>query len=651
MPLFKQICSALAHVHARGVLHRDVKPSNVLIARDKDGRDLVKLVDFGLAKLLDQDDFARRLTATGDVKGSPLYMSPEQCQAKEMTPASDMYSFGCLMYETVTGVPAFNGENALHTMYMHTNVKAPPMSQPDVVVSKELQEIIFKCLEKDPRRRYQTAKDLLIDLAKFEAGTYRCSLMPRRFIRSFFPSAKNALLLLLVAVCTTFAARLLQPRQAVEQLSAGDKYVKEHISRWGNAQQIDLAGQPLTTVGMKCLEHLPRVRSLNLAHTNINDDALEVLSHMPNLEVLNISETAIDDAGLSKLHLLHSLRELTARGCHVTDKGISALASLPYLTVLDAENCWLEVDRLVLPRELQILTIGSQKTYIKWGETARNNLANLAHLRKLYVNGELVPEPVVEAICHSPELWYVSFKESILRDCSGFASSNSIRVLDFESAKITPDLLGKLPQNLQSIVLKNTGLRDADLVELDKLVGLRWLDLSYNSLTDECIRHFLTAKKLEHLNLSATNISPQGIVQLSNLTHLKELLLYDTRVDDQSLATLGQLRQLELLDLVSTQITTKGLAYLAPLPKLAHLELIGTHLNSADLATIADFSHLQYLTLDNEALFSANGSVNSTAIDNLQRLKSLTDLDVAGLKPAQRAKISPVLHCHVRSAK
>lgn len=168
LKIMRQICRGLHHAHSRGVIHRDLKPSNVCVAPAESGEDIVKIVDFGIAKLLHQAGKQRpqHLTRTGQIFGSPLFMSPEQCQAKTLDARSDLYSLGCLMYECLTGLPPLMGETAFDTMTMHVSEKPKALRQvaPDIEVPPELETPVMQCLEKDPDNRPASALALLEDL-------------------------------------------------------------------------------------------------------------------------------------------------------------------------------------------------------------------------------------------------------------------------------------------------------------------------------------------------------------------------------------------------------------------------------------------------------------------------------------------------------
>jgi serine/threonine protein kinase len=162
--IFRQVLKGLCHAHRKGVVHRDLKPRNMVLAVDEDGSVQVKIVDFGIAKVIPQDGGeSQHLTQTGEVFGSPIYMSPEQCSGMTLDLRSDIYSWGCVMYEILTGAPPFLGKNAVETMSMHVNDPPPDFKQfaPNVVVPQEIQEVVINCLEKQPKKRYQTAGAVL----------------------------------------------------------------------------------------------------------------------------------------------------------------------------------------------------------------------------------------------------------------------------------------------------------------------------------------------------------------------------------------------------------------------------------------------------------------------------------------------------------
>lgn len=151
----RQIAQALAAAHAQGVVHRDVKPGNVLLTSSDD----VKVVDFGLVKALDGS--SATLTQSGAFVGSVHYVSPEQAQGKATTPASDLYSLGIVIYQMATGALPFAGDSPLAVALAHVTNKAPTRRELEAAMSPGLAAIVGKLLQKEPDRRYQSAAEVV----------------------------------------------------------------------------------------------------------------------------------------------------------------------------------------------------------------------------------------------------------------------------------------------------------------------------------------------------------------------------------------------------------------------------------------------------------------------------------------------------------
>jgi serine/threonine-protein kinase len=165
LPIFIQVAEGLAHAHEQGIVHRDIKLSNIMLVTQNGVLDIVKIVDFGIAKQwLKTDNNMEAFTLAGEVHGSPLYMSPEQCRGITLDHRSDIYSLGSVMYEMLTGRPIFTGENPVTVMTKHIHEAPKPLGLPISIICGEIERIVLKALAKKPEDRYSTANDLKSDL-------------------------------------------------------------------------------------------------------------------------------------------------------------------------------------------------------------------------------------------------------------------------------------------------------------------------------------------------------------------------------------------------------------------------------------------------------------------------------------------------------
>ena len=174
LKITEQLLETLKAAHEAGIVHRDIKPENIMLEKTKDGRDLVKILDFGIAKLKEQKNDPSK-TMDGVSVGTPQYMSPEQASGEaSLDHRVDIYSLGCVVYEMLTGKPPFVGESVLQTLILHLTQPAPPFAEelgfPDYVES-----FVFRALEKNRDARYQTAEEFLVALRNLKATLFPAS--------------------------------------------------------------------------------------------------------------------------------------------------------------------------------------------------------------------------------------------------------------------------------------------------------------------------------------------------------------------------------------------------------------------------------------------------------------------------------------------
>ncbi|MBS1955963.1 MAG: serine/threonine protein kinase [Cyanobacteria bacterium SZAS-4] len=231
----------MEHAHANGFIHRDLKPSNLVLVQETN-TEVVKLIDFGIAKNLLEDS---ALTKTGNVFGTPLYMSPEQCAGKKLDERSDIYSLGCIMYEALAGKPPLSGDNSLDTMQKHLKnapdqlTKILPASAENHAKLKSLNDVVMKCLEKKPADRYQKVSDLRKDLSSLRQGKQPS---PRFALRG-----RTKQIIAVVTIGIFLSAIGMLVLKVAKTHKSADLQIKESVTAPSSQQDLTLDSESIAT--------------------------------------------------------------------------------------------------------------------------------------------------------------------------------------------------------------------------------------------------------------------------------------------------------------------------------------------------------------------------------------------------------------------
>ncbi len=180
--IVEQICLALDAAHSEGVVHRDLKPQNIMLTPD----DRVVVMDFGIARSLELSG----MTQTGSLLGTPDYMSPEQVKGEQVDARSDLFALGIIFYQLLTGALPYQGETPMATMFKRTQVRASPVRDLKPELPGFLSDVVSRCLEIAPHKRYQSARELLQDLNVWRGGTAHMTIGPT--MRAFRPTTTVA---------------------------------------------------------------------------------------------------------------------------------------------------------------------------------------------------------------------------------------------------------------------------------------------------------------------------------------------------------------------------------------------------------------------------------------------------------------------------
>jgi serine/threonine protein kinase len=171
-----QLCSALHAAHQKGVVHRDLKGDNIFLINRANQQNFVKVLDFGIAKLLDSADDNKHRTEANSILGTPLYMAPEQITGQPIDARTDLYALGVLLYQMATGHPPFNDQSPMVLLAMHVAAPPPLPSQFIPDLSETLEWLILRCLKKNPAERYESMAKLATALGE------ACDIDPTRYM-------------------------------------------------------------------------------------------------------------------------------------------------------------------------------------------------------------------------------------------------------------------------------------------------------------------------------------------------------------------------------------------------------------------------------------------------------------------------------------
>lgn len=394
---FVEIADGLAHAHRHGVVHRDIKPSNVMLEGSDELERVARIVDFGVAHMrrVDSDDQGFESTG-GNIIGSPGYVSPEVVSGGKADQRSDVYSFGCLMFETLTGHLPFINETALQTMADHVHSSPPELS--DILAHVDnrdlacaLSDVAMKCLRKHPAERFRSAEELKLALlncceyieeeqraAITEGATAPGGIFKNLSIQgaqiSKFPLLLIAVVVLvpiglLIALLgpsiiadITEEHKIEKTKMSTDPLLREDSLASAHIlsamnpdgdfkdmptvtpeklsKYWLRRRQIaSLTYVIVTDDAMRALESYPVVR-LELSQSKVSSKGLQSISRMNQLVDLKLDQVAgLTDEDLKVLLPRQELFSLSMKETDITDKGLKIITGLKGLKYFTVQGC------------------------------------------------------------------------------------------------------------------------------------------------------------------------------------------------------------------------------------------------------------------------------------------------------------------------
>ncbi|HEY9791207.1 MAG TPA: protein kinase [Candidatus Obscuribacterales bacterium] len=585
-----QLADALTLVHDAGMIHRDIKPGNIIITAERNGLESAKLLNFGLVKGLADSDAQ---TASGETFGTPMYMSPEQCSGQPMDERSDIYSLGCSLYAMASGKQPFHAANPIEGMRKHlTEVPESLIKiRPDIPI--ELSGIVDRALAKDPEKRFSSMDELKNELLAVPHEGRRQSMTFQRIsarlkategavAESSRRVGKKALSLppaftiglggmLLITLFTGAVWLKTQkfdpavrkgPVTTSPMHSATDSWLHTHWHQLGSQQTLDFSGSDITDDGLVYLGKLPKLNRLYLDRTGVKN--LEPLKNMKALVALRLVDTKIDDDTIAPLLKLH-LRQLNVMHDNITDKTVdSAARSWPDLTSLSVD-------------------------YTKVSDAGSPSFDRLKRLDVASLNGNNLSDAMLDHVASGVE--WLGVGDTNITD-AGLAKMSRFRDLKGLWAgrlKITRrgiESIGKL-SSLEMLEVGGNSLADGDFSGLSRLKKIGTLNVDRTHAGDDFYQALKGMHRLTYLSMRSTLIGKHGLEKLARLCSLRSLNFADCQnMTDDALDVISRFPNLETLSLSYTRISRDGLARLKNCKTLRVLKLCGMKLTGKDLADI-----------------------------------------------------------------
>lgn len=463
LEVFLHVCDAIQHAHSAGIIHRDIKPGNILVSKSEDGTTSAKVLDFGVAKTLDVvQESAGRLTPTGNLVGSPNYMSPEQAQGHSLTPRTDNYSIGCVMWTALTGEPPFVRENAMETLQCHANAELPKLST--IVgdnIPLQLTAMIDELLSKKPEARPDLKTEVIPLLAECldsciaeiqekaraqqESDTTDSApiavtprLKEKVWIGIFSVIGFLLLVWLILFLIDRHAEKLEKPSHVGFGMGmevGSDKQLEDlqdetaeeliELVRQGKKHSLTFSINYKREYLLKCVG-LPELQRLDITSADLFDDDLQHIAGIPNLEYLSLNRTQVKNLeGLEKLRKLTGLELKDLKIDNESLRTVGKVKTLEYLNLLHTDIDDEGVQHLTDLRNLKKLDLSGTKITAD----AAQYIKQLTNLQSLSVNNTAITEAALIDILSLPSLQSIYFK-----DCNSINPKSLQKMrLDFPS--------------------------------------------------------------------------------------------------------------------------------------------------------------------------------------------------------------------------
>ena len=517
--LFTPLFDALQAMHDKGVIHRDLKPANIMVSSTSTGS-TAKIVDFGIAKLLTES--TEGVTQTGEIFGSPLYMSPEQACGTKVDARTDQYSLGCLIFEALTGTPPHVGKTSIETLLKHQTDRAPTLREASMggKFYSNLEEVVRRLLAKEPANRYESMNEA--KLAFENCLTNSSSAKP---LSKSKPNSKNNV----IAIALTLAISVIGLCAFVwNSASMGVlPQAGESVSGESGAGKSGISGAFIGQAG----------------GTKSGDG--QIGSRQTALSQTGVGETT----AAKNRSVQDSKGDENALGSELEATNLASNNS-EFLKFLQSHAAAREIK---VDPDMPDNRLGKQSRFIfnkMINDSGMKGFDTLFHVETLsLLNCSLLSDKGLQHLMHLP-LADANFAGSPVTDKSvvSLLEIPGLQKLGLGSTKVTSEAFKKPSNSLLSLSLDATGINN------------------------DCLKYLIKYPKIRSLSLANTKIDDEGIKILKHLP-LYGLWISSTGITDGATDAIASMKNLSYLSVSQTAVTDKFLDKLAPLRDLKQLRI------------------------------------------------------------------------------
>jgi serine/threonine protein kinase/Leucine-rich repeat (LRR) protein len=616
----REIAEGLAAAHAEGLLHRDIKPTNIWLegpqprnwvktaARDDGDSGLVappgesknplqaesaagrvKILDFGLAKLWTADP---ETSHAGMVIGTPRYMAPEQIAGGAVDPRTDLFSLGCVLYRMATGRAPFGGSDLLSVLRALACEEPLPLRTLNPQVPQALSELVGKLLSKSPDDRPATAQIVVDQLRAIEQGLAR-DQVSRRASGSDRSSDRGP--------------RRKWGKKWAIGTGVGVAVLVPLLWYYFGPQIVQIAtnGGPADSAPLEPTDSRVSPQGIAVPKSGPNTTAAKAVLSAGGTVEIRLQGAAADRS-------IKTIGDLPAEQFRITS--VSLASARPPLEPIFAALTGPGVDSLVSLDLTGLALDGAHLTDVGLAQISR-----LTALKTLTLKNTGVTDAGLKSLEGLTNL------QSLVLEGTGVSDAGLTHLQPLRA--------------LTTLDLTNTAVSDAGLKQLQGLTQLESLRLNGSQVTDAGLKLLPAWKKLHALMLEWTRVTDAGLKELQGLPQLDRLWLRGSRVTDAGMVHLGGLTKLRILDLSSLPITDAGLAQLSTLKNLQHLVLDRTRVTDAGLLQLKKLS-LMY------SLFLGETGVTEAGLTSLKDLKNLRELGLYGLPGVGDTAVPRIVQLH-----